>query len=80
MQQQTQQQQKPQQTQQQQQQKKPEPVKEEAPVPFFSEDLKDVPTITKLFPKGGYPEGEIQEYTGSNLWRSTSAEKKEVGR
>ena len=34
--------------------------------------------ITKLFPSGNYPEGEIQEYVGENSYRTTSAEKKEL--
>ncbi|TIA99750.1 hypothetical protein E3P96_02828 [Wallemia ichthyophaga] len=34
--------------------------------------------ITKLFPNGSYPEGEIQEYSGENSYRTTSAEKKEA--
>lgn len=34
--------------------------------------------ITKLFPNAAYPEGEIQEYTGDNSYRTTSAEKKEA--
>jgi hypothetical protein len=48
-------------------------------VAFFAEELKDVPTISQLFPDGHFPPGEICEYTQpANLWRSTSAEKKEV--
>lgn len=35
-------------------------------------------TIDKFFPDGGYPAGEVIAYTGDNLWRSTSAEKREV--
>ncbi|KAF4683010.1 Methionine aminopeptidase 2, partial [Perkinsus olseni] len=34
--------------------------------------------IEKLFPKRSFPLGEIQEYTGSNAYRTTSAEMKEA--
>ncbi|EEQ98080.1 methionine aminopeptidase, putative, partial [Perkinsus marinus ATCC 50983] len=34
--------------------------------------------IEKLFPKKSFPLGEIQEYTGSNAYRTTSAEMKEA--
>jgi len=34
--------------------------------------------ITELFPKGGFPEGEIQEYREGNEWRKTNAEKREA--
>ncbi|KAH0884527.1 hypothetical protein HID58_060623, partial [Brassica napus] len=42
----------------------------------------DPPTIpvVKLFPSGEFPEGEIQQYKGDNLWRSTSEEKRELER
>lgn len=30
--------------------------------------------ITKLFPDGNYPEGELQEYKNDNAWRTTSEE------
>ncbi|KAI0785318.1 peptidase M24A methionine aminopeptidase [Irpex lacteus] len=32
--------------------------------------------ITKLFPDGAYPEGELQEYKDDNAWRTTSEEKR----
>ncbi|KAI0094479.1 peptidase M24A, methionine aminopeptidase [Irpex rosettiformis] len=32
--------------------------------------------ITKLFPDGVYPEGELQEYKDDNAWRTTSEEKR----
>eukprot|EP00976_Prorocentrum_cordatum_P094954 1189992-Prorocentrum_minimum.AAC.1 len=42
----------------------------------------DPPTIpiSKFFPSGKYPEGEIQQYNDDNLWRTTSAEKRELER
>eukprot|EP00002_Diphylleia_rotans_P013874 TRINITY_DN26_c0_g1_i1.p1 TRINITY_DN26_c0_g1~~TRINITY_DN26_c0_g1_i1.p1 ORF type:complete len:491 (-),score=134.25 TRINITY_DN26_c0_g1_i1:236-1708(-) len=36
--------------------------------------------ITKLFPNGAFPKGEIQEYKEDNAWRTTSAEKRELER
>ncbi|TFY83519.1 hypothetical protein EWM64_g501 [Hericium alpestre] len=32
--------------------------------------------LTKLFPDGQYPVGEIQEYKDDNVYRTTSAEKR----
>jgi len=32
--------------------------------------------LSKLFPDGKYPEGEIQEYKNDNSWRTTSEEKR----
>eukprot|EP01114_Cavostelium_apophysatum_P009659 TRINITY_DN2288_c0_g1_i1.p2 TRINITY_DN2288_c0_g1~~TRINITY_DN2288_c0_g1_i1.p2 ORF type:complete len:463 (-),score=141.48 TRINITY_DN2288_c0_g1_i1:2035-3423(-) len=36
--------------------------------------------VAELFPNGGFPEGEIQQYKDDNLWRTTSAEKRELDR
>eukprot|EP01125_Pyxidicula_operculata_P001499 TRINITY_DN11364_c0_g1_i1.p1 TRINITY_DN11364_c0_g1~~TRINITY_DN11364_c0_g1_i1.p1 ORF type:complete len:438 (-),score=143.53 TRINITY_DN11364_c0_g1_i1:238-1551(-) len=36
--------------------------------------------VRQLFPTENYPEGEIQMYKDDNLWRNTSAEKREVER
>mmetsp|Transcript_17211 Transcript_17211/g.23775 ORF Transcript_17211/g.23775 Transcript_17211/m.23775 type:complete len:485 (+) Transcript_17211:45-1499(+) len=42
----------------------------------------DPPTIpvSKFFPSGIYPIGEIQNYNDSNLWRTTNEEKRELER
>ncbi|TCD68297.1 Methionine aminopeptidase 2 [Steccherinum ochraceum] len=32
--------------------------------------------LTKLFPDGNYPEGELQDYKDDNAWRTTSEEKR----
>mmetsp|Transcript_502 Transcript_502/g.564 ORF Transcript_502/g.564 Transcript_502/m.564 type:complete len:458 (+) Transcript_502:162-1535(+) len=42
----------------------------------------EVPSIpvAQLFPNGSFPEGEIQSYKDDNLWRETSAEKRELER
>eukprot|EP01118_Nematostelium_gracile_P005450 TRINITY_DN1728_c0_g1_i1.p1 TRINITY_DN1728_c0_g1~~TRINITY_DN1728_c0_g1_i1.p1 ORF type:complete len:460 (-),score=140.56 TRINITY_DN1728_c0_g1_i1:75-1412(-) len=36
--------------------------------------------LTKLFPKGNFPQGEVHEYKDDNVWRTTSAEKRELER
>ncbi|CAL1694175.1 unnamed protein product [Somion occarium] len=36
--------------------------------------------ITKLFPDGNFPEGELQEYKDDNAWRTTSEEKRYIER
>lgn len=36
--------------------------------------------VADLFPKGGFPVGEFQNYNDNNLWRTTSAEKRELDR
>ena len=36
--------------------------------------------VRLLFPSGTYPEGERQSYKADNLWRETSAEKREQER
>ncbi|EJD03829.1 peptidase M24A, methionine aminopeptidase [Fomitiporia mediterranea MF3/22] len=36
--------------------------------------------LSKLFPDGVYPEGEIQEYKDDNKWRTTSEEKRHLER
>uniref|UniRef100_A0A7S0RCS7 Methionine aminopeptidase 2 n=1 Tax=Pyramimonas obovata TaxID=1411642 RepID=A0A7S0RCS7_9CHLO len=36
--------------------------------------------VSKLFPGGKFPEGEIQQYTDDNLWRTKSEEKRELER
>eukprot|EP00242_Pyramimonas_sp_CCMP2087_P009111 CAMPEP_0198203692 /NCGR_PEP_ID=MMETSP1445-20131203/7014_1 /TAXON_ID=36898 /ORGANISM="Pyramimonas sp., Strain CCMP2087" /LENGTH=472 /DNA_ID=CAMNT_0043875185 /DNA_START=25 /DNA_END=1443 /DNA_ORIENTATION=- len=42
----------------------------------------DPPTIpiSKFYPSGIYPEGEIQQYNDDNLWRTRSDEKRELER
>ncbi len=35
-------------------------------------------TVPDLFPDGHYPVGQVELYRDDNLWRSTSAEKREV--
>ena len=36
--------------------------------------------VSQLFPDGVFPEGELQAYKDDNLWRETSAEKRELER
>lgn len=36
--------------------------------------------MKQLFPDGKFPEGEWQSYKDDNLWRETSAEKREQDR
>lgn len=36
--------------------------------------------LSKLFPDGVYPEGELQEYKDDNVWRTTSEEKRHIER
>lgn len=36
--------------------------------------------LSKLFPDGNYPEGELQEYKNDNAWRTTSEEKRYLER
>eukprot|EP01124_Arcella_intermedia_P027936 TRINITY_DN557_c0_g1_i3.p1 TRINITY_DN557_c0_g1~~TRINITY_DN557_c0_g1_i3.p1 ORF type:complete len:443 (-),score=94.87 TRINITY_DN557_c0_g1_i3:31-1359(-) len=57
---------------------------ESAPAPTPSTDNApsgkseiDTP-VRQLFPDGNYPEGLITQYVGDNLWRSKSAEKREI--
>lgn len=44
-----------------------------------SADRSSIP-VDELFPSGGYPDGEIQQYKDDNLWRTTSEEKRELER
>ncbi|KAG2485293.1 hypothetical protein HYH03_015968 [Edaphochlamys debaryana] len=50
--------------------------------PGAKREQTDPPTvpIRLLFPEGKYPEGEWQSYKDDNLWRETSAEKRELDR
>ncbi|KIJ54286.1 hypothetical protein M422DRAFT_154305 [Sphaerobolus stellatus SS14] len=52
--------------------KKPKKKKKAGPV------QSDPPRVglSKFFPDGNYPEGEIQEYVDDNTWRTTSEEKR----
>ncbi|KAI0081102.1 methionine aminopeptidase 2-like protein [Panus rudis PR-1116 ss-1] len=36
--------------------------------------------LSKLFPDGNFPEGELQDYKDDNLWRTTSEEKRYIER
>ena len=47
--------------------------------PTHQTDPPSVP-VRLLFPSGKYPEGEWQSYKQDNLWRETSAEKREQDR
>jgi methionyl aminopeptidase len=46
---------------------------------IFQTDPPTIP-VSKLFPQGHFPVGEIQQYKDDNLWRTTSAEKRELER
>jgi len=56
-------------------QKQPTPPAATPKAPNANDNLTPV---RQLFPDGDYPEGEIQHYKEDNIWRSTSAEKREL--
>lgn len=56
---------------------KKQALKEGGPVPTEQTSPPSVP-VSKLFPDGNYPAGEICSYKDDNIWRETSEEKKSV--
>lgn len=62
--------------------KKPKKKKNKSQRKKSNLEQTDPPSIpvADLFPSGNFPEGEIQRYREDNLWRETSAEKREQER